>query len=291
MNFVDIAGYGDARRKTDESQVLFRESKLTRMSQGSLRGTSKVLLVSCLNPSFFQDGPIQELACQVAAEATHHNHTIKYYTDVDQMDQKKALGFGLELTMTSLVLASCHHLQLAPKPVPVIAQPSLVIPNKFSNQGTSVRHTKCSHQHPVASMEECRRSRVQQKFLSPNVPVSILCTPFPNSMIVGPATRGLNQNTRDKLMAESRFHNFRKSENDMIDKQMGDETVPTVVNLSSVVATVGDIAWKDAKYGKINGVGAFLQSWHIIKDVPSAHFKQIILENNENKPVTNSRDT
>lgn len=56
MNFVDIAGYGDARRKTDESQVLFRESKLTRMSQGSLRGTSKVLLVSCLNPSFFQDG-------------------------------------------------------------------------------------------------------------------------------------------------------------------------------------------------------------------------------------------
>lgn len=92
-------------------------------------------------------------------------------------------------------------------------------------------------------------------------------------------------------MAESRFHNFRKSENDMIDKQMGDETVPTVVNLSSVVATVGDIAWKDAKYGKINGVGAFLQSWHILKDVPSAHFKQIILENNENKPVTNSRDT
>ena len=55
-NFMDVAGYGDARRKNDESRVLFRESKLTRMLQDSLRGTSKVLSVSCLNPSFFQNG-------------------------------------------------------------------------------------------------------------------------------------------------------------------------------------------------------------------------------------------
>ncbi|XP_039682719.1 kinesin-like protein KIN-10C isoform X2 [Medicago truncatula] len=83
MNFVDMAGYEDARRKssdasghvennklnksiyallnvcqalsTNESRVPFRESKLTRMLQDSLRGTSKVLLVSCLNPSFCQD--------------------------------------------------------------------------------------------------------------------------------------------------------------------------------------------------------------------------------------------
>lgn len=31
--------------------------------------------------------------------------------------------------------------------------------------------------------------------------------------------------------------------------------------------------------------------WHIIKDVPNPHFRHIILENNDNKPVTNSRDT
>ncbi|CAK8532605.1 unnamed protein product [Lathyrus sativus] len=83
MNFVDMAGYEDARRKigdasvvaennkinksiyallnvchalsTNESRVPFRESKLTRMLQDSLRGTSKVVLVSCLNPSFCQD--------------------------------------------------------------------------------------------------------------------------------------------------------------------------------------------------------------------------------------------
>ncbi|CAJ2666747.1 unnamed protein product [Trifolium pratense] len=83
MSFVDMAGYEDARRKssdafghvenkqinksihtllnvchalsTNESRVPFRESKLTRMLQDSLRGNSKILLVSCLNPSFCQD--------------------------------------------------------------------------------------------------------------------------------------------------------------------------------------------------------------------------------------------
>jgi hypothetical protein len=31
--------------------------------------------------------------------------------------------------------------------------------------------------------------------------------------------------------------------------------------------------------------------WHLVKDVPNSTFRHIILENNENKPVTNSRDT
>ncbi|XP_045815904.1 kinesin-like protein KIN-10C isoform X1 [Trifolium pratense] len=83
MSFVDMAGYEDARRKssdafghvenkqinksihtllnvchalsTNENRVPFRESKLTGMLQDSLRGNSKILLVSCLNPSFCQD--------------------------------------------------------------------------------------------------------------------------------------------------------------------------------------------------------------------------------------------
>ncbi|KAM7484926.1 hypothetical protein LguiA_000935 [Lonicera macranthoides] len=37
--------------------------------------------------------------------------------------------------------------------------------------------------------------------------------------------------------------------------------------------------------------GSFNVKWHIIKDVPNPNFRHIILENNENKPVTNSRDT
>lgn len=37
--------------------------------------------------------------------------------------------------------------------------------------------------------------------------------------------------------------------------------------------------------------GYFPVKWHIIKDVPNPQLRNIILENNENKPVTNSRDT
>ncbi|KAM7463191.1 hypothetical protein LguiA_031312 [Lonicera macranthoides] len=44
--------------------------------------------------------------------------------------------------------------------------------------------------------------------------------------------------------------------------------------------------WQQDKWS-----GSFPVRWHIIKDVPNPNFRHIILENNENKPVTNSRDT
>ncbi|XP_078431298.1 evolutionarily conserved C-terminal region 8 [Wolffia australiana] len=44
--------------------------------------------------------------------------------------------------------------------------------------------------------------------------------------------------------------------------------------------------WQQDKWN-----GFFPVTWHIIKDVPNAQFRHIILENNDNKPVTNSRDT
>ncbi|KAK8957936.1 hypothetical protein KSP39_PZI001485 [Platanthera zijinensis] len=44
--------------------------------------------------------------------------------------------------------------------------------------------------------------------------------------------------------------------------------------------------WQQDKWN-----GYFPVKWHIIKDVPNPQFRHIILENNENKPVTNSRDT
>ncbi|AES80840.1 YTH domain-containing protein ECT4 [Medicago truncatula] len=37
--------------------------------------------------------------------------------------------------------------------------------------------------------------------------------------------------------------------------------------------------------------GCFNVKWHIIKDIPNGVLRHITLENNENKPVTNSRDT
>lgn len=44
--------------------------------------------------------------------------------------------------------------------------------------------------------------------------------------------------------------------------------------------------WQQDKWN-----GFFPVKWHIIKDVPNLQFRHIILENNDNKPVTNSRDT
>ncbi|KAL0797071.1 hypothetical protein Bca101_068448 [Brassica carinata] len=44
--------------------------------------------------------------------------------------------------------------------------------------------------------------------------------------------------------------------------------------------------WQQDKWS-----GSFPVKWHIIKDVPNSYFRHIILHNNENKPVTNSRDT
>jgi hypothetical protein len=44
--------------------------------------------------------------------------------------------------------------------------------------------------------------------------------------------------------------------------------------------------WQQDKW-----TGCFPVKWHIVKDIPNSLLKHIILENNENKPVTNSRDT
>ncbi|THU74627.1 hypothetical protein C4D60_Mb04t35400 [Musa balbisiana] len=44
--------------------------------------------------------------------------------------------------------------------------------------------------------------------------------------------------------------------------------------------------WQQDKW-----IGCFPVEWHIVKDVPNNILKHIILEDNENKPVTNSRDT
>lgn len=43
--------------------------------------------------------------------------------------------------------------------------------------------------------------------------------------------------------------------------------------------------WQQDKWS-----GCFPVKWHIVKDVPNSLLRHITLENNENKPVTNSRD-
>jgi len=56
----------------------------------------------------------------------------------------------------------------------------------------------------------------------------------------------------------------------------------------STVAETGDQAlWvQDGKWS-----GMFDVEWIFLKDIPNKQFRHILIEANENKPVTNSRDT
>lgn len=48
---------------------------------------------------------------------------------------------------------------------------------------------------------------------------------------------------------------------------------------------------KDAEYWQQDRWnGQFPVKWHIIKDVPNIRFRHLLLENNDSKPVTHSRD-
>ncbi|KAM1924866.1 hypothetical protein ACFX13_032213 [Malus domestica] len=59
-----------------------------------------------------------------------------------------------------------------------------------------------------------------------------------------------------------------------------------------VAEMVGPVDFvKDADYWQQDRwSGQFPVQWHIVKDVPNIRFRHIILENNDNKPVTHSRD-
>ncbi|KAJ9550683.1 hypothetical protein OSB04_014728 [Centaurea solstitialis] len=60
-----------------------------------------------------------------------------------------------------------------------------------------------------------------------------------------------------------------------------------------VAEMVGPVDFEnDAEYWQQDRwSGQFRVQWHIIKDVPNSRFRHIVLENNDNKPVTHSRDS
>ncbi|KAF4390446.1 hypothetical protein G4B88_024452 [Cannabis sativa] len=60
-----------------------------------------------------------------------------------------------------------------------------------------------------------------------------------------------------------------------------------------VAEMVGPVDFdKDADYWQQDRwSGQFPVQWHIVKDVPNIRFRHILLENNDNKPVTHSRDS
>ncbi|XP_052175082.1 YTH domain-containing protein ECT4-like [Diospyros lotus] len=62
------------------------------------------------------------------------------------------------------------------------------------------------------------------------------------------------------------------------------------VGLAEMVGTV-DFSKSLEYWQQDKWTGCFPVKWHIVKDVPNSLLKHITLENNESKPVTNSRDT
>ncbi|GMH28120.1 hypothetical protein Nepgr_029963 [Nepenthes gracilis] len=121
MNFVDLAGYENSRRKSihdssvieinrtnkslyaiqnviyalkvGESHVPYRECKLTRMLQDCLGGTNRILMVTCMNPSFCEDTiktlSLASRSCQ-AINRANANPTRRGKNSTTMMSSSKA---------------------------------------------------------------------------------------------------------------------------------------------------------------------------------------------------------
>lgn len=60
-----------------------------------------------------------------------------------------------------------------------------------------------------------------------------------------------------------------------------------------VAEMIGQVDFnKDMEFWQLDKWNGFFPvKWHIVKDVPNTQLRHIILENNENRPVTFTRDT
>ncbi|PSS33062.1 Kinesin-like protein [Actinidia chinensis var. chinensis] len=121
INFVDLAGYEDARRKSfeglnlvessrfnkslyallnviyainaNETHVPYRESKLTRMLQNSFGGANHVLMLTCLNPLFCQD-----TICTTSLASRSCQGTNRFFTS----SMKKSKASAKRVALSSL---------------------------------------------------------------------------------------------------------------------------------------------------------------------------------------------
>ncbi|XP_057446162.1 kinesin-like protein KIN-10C [Lotus japonicus] len=170
MNFVDMAGYEDARKKssdisglaetnninksiyavmnvchalsTNESRVPYRESKLTRMLQDCLRGTGKILLVSCLSPSFCQDSiymiSLASRSCQWIQQ-TPLGSTMKTETSTKQVvtthKNQTPLGSTMKTGTSAKEVVTTHK-----NPTPL---------GSTMKTGTSAKEVVTTHKNPT----------------------------------------------------------------------------------------------------------------------------------------------
>ncbi|KAL6545209.1 hypothetical protein OROHE_009874 [Orobanche hederae] len=132
ISFVDLAGYEDPRKSSrdgitpaesnrnnklyallnvvnaiaiNEIRVPYRESKLTRILQDSLGGTSHVLLITCLNPCFCQDSlsfmSLVSRTCrsikQVLTDSTNRSQSSTKVKVLPSSESGKALSASLSV--------------------------------------------------------------------------------------------------------------------------------------------------------------------------------------------------
>ncbi|KAG8381310.1 hypothetical protein BUALT_Bualt06G0109100 [Buddleja alternifolia] len=146
INFVDLAGYEDPRKSSrdgirdgitaaennrinkslyailsvvsainaNEARVPYRESKLTRILQDSLGGSSHILLLTCLNPSFCQDSlssiSLVSRSCritkQVLTDSTNRNQSSA------KVKVQSSLKFGKTMSASLSLKKQIDHSQL-----------------------------------------------------------------------------------------------------------------------------------------------------------------------------------
>ncbi|XP_074281713.1 kinesin-like protein KIN-10C isoform X2 [Silene latifolia] len=165
INFIDLASYEDCRRVSSDGlnltdttrikkslnvvhsvlyalnakeRVPYRESKLTRMLQDSLGGSSSTLMVTCINPSFCQE-TVQTISISSRSCTAYVDPIIK-----SGKSAKKATGMFSPQVMksTSNLMASPQISKSTSKPSTHLMSPKVL---KATSASSSARKQSTSH--------------------------------------------------------------------------------------------------------------------------------------------------
>ncbi|KAH9735911.1 kinesin-like protein KIN-10B [Citrus sinensis] len=190
LNLIDLAGNEDNRRTCNEGirllesakinqslfalsnvihalnnnkpRVPYRESKLTRILQDSLGGTSHALMVACLNPGEYQESVH---TVSLAARSRHISNTLpsaqKVQTPMVKIDMEAKLRAWLESKGKT---KSAQRMAVRGTPI-------------VSKTPTSVCSVKKTINH------SCRKVKVSPKQDASNAEDRALCVPFRNLLI------------------------------------------------------------------------------------------------------------
>ncbi|KAL2920696.1 Kinesin-like protein KIN-10C [Bienertia sinuspersici] len=177
INFIDLASYEDSRRKSSEgfnlaeatrvnkslyavqnvlyalnakeARVPYRESKVTRMLQDSLGGTSRILMITCMNPSHCQE-TIQTI--NLASRSCMAGFLASLDPGKSSRSATKTLGMSSPQVMKS---ASKFNMK------PSMMSPKVVKPASAS--AGKIQPGSKSHSHSHMSMKKAKNVPIEAK--------------------------------------------------------------------------------------------------------------------------------